>query len=786
MQTSRGHSVSRLVRPGPAIIVSALFVAGTLAGRYLPPETVTTAAVMAWVLLFLAAVIAWRGSAAEYILCITIVATGAFCGVAQRSVNHPLEVPSSLMGVRVWATGTLAADSRPGESFTRLVLAADTLTAGSRTTPVNGTISVNIYGSRLVLPKGSLIAVTGDIKKTTRPVVFEKNRFLSGGTVTEPRIDVLRGYPRPTVIYEPPAPAFRFVRHIAGRFGDYGYGGHAALMTALLFGVTPEDFREIRQTMADAGIAHLATASGFHAGLVALIAGLFLSMFGLHRRTRFVLIVAALTLYAAMCGFRAPIVRALILFVLVLAGRELGRRSQAENLLAGALLIMLAIDPSALFSASLQLSFAAAWAIMAFHPLITGAIGSYYRRRHTVTRFVIDIATVSLIAGIATAPVTATHFGTIARYGIPANIVAVPLAMTAMPLGLLSLPFILLGGPFTPVAVVISFAAGMVLQVFSWVSGFVAAIPGAVVELPSGLPLLFLVAFYPWLAVLSRTGAGATFRRAAVVIPIVYLFIAGWLPVAESFQARNPSGRLLVFDIGQGDAALVRFGAHSFLVDCGPSFEYWDAGRDVIAPALLKNGISHIDAVFISHLHDDHIGGLPGLMTRVEIGVVFTHEGAADSLSRLIGRPCIPLAAGDSLSFGGYGACILGPLHSPDGRTPPESGNEDSQVIRFSLGGKRVLFTGDIGSATQNALLGWGNSLRADILKAPHHGSGDTSERFVRAVDPETAVISCGIGNRYGHPSPHLLVMLQAAGIRTYRTDRYGPVLIGLPSAAAP
>ena len=199
----------------------------------------------------------------------------------------------------------------------------------------------------------------------------------------------------------------------------------------------------------------------------------------------------------------------------------------------------------------------------------------------------------------------------------------------------------------------------------------------------------------------------------------------------------------------------------------------------MVSPALWSRGIRHLDVVALSHAHSDHMGGLPAILRNFhpdELWVgnnpsfgaynALLHE-AADLHVRMRS-----LRAGDALTLGSSRIGILAPLR--DYQPGAEPSNNDSLVLHMAFGATSVMLEGDAESPIEQAML-TESGLASTLLKVGHHGSiTSTRPEFLARVSPQWAVISCGLHNRYGHPRQEVLAELQAARIRTFRTDING------------
>jgi competence protein ComEC len=239
---------------------------------------------------------------------------------------------------------------------------------------------------------------------------------------------------------------------------------------------------------------------------------------------------------------------------------------------------------------------------------------------------------------------------------------------------------------------------------------------------------------------------------------------------------------LVACEVGQGDALVLATGepGTAIVVDTGPE-------PGLIDGCLARLGIGTIALVILTHLHADHVDGLPGALDGRGVGAIAVGPGREPASAwRDINRaaadravPVVQFRPGDVLRTGAVTLTVFGPdkeFHGTD-----SDPNNDSLVIMADLAGTRMLLTGDIEIEAQQALLDTGTDLDADVLKVPHHGSADLLERFVNEVSPAAAVIGVGADNDYGHPSAKALTLLGRAGTGTIlRTDTQGDVAVGV------
>jgi len=249
-------------------------------------------------------------------------------------------------------------------------------------------------------------------------------------------------------------------------------------------------------------------------------------------------------------------------------------------------------------------------------------------------------------------------------------------------------------------------------------------------------------------------------------------------------------GRLQVYalDVGQGDSALIITPeGKSVLIDAGPP----QAGDEVVA-ALRKKDVRSLDLAVATHPHADHIGGMRqvienfGVKNFLDSGQDYPSKEYERMLRAIVDKGIRPINAKKGMKFdldSGVKLEVLNPQGADQWITEVRRGgsveNANSIVLRLSYGNFSMLFTGDAETETEDLMMEYGAPLRAQVLKVGHHGSRHaTSARFLDAVAPEAAVISCGADNRYGHPARQTLDRLRKAGVKIYRTDLNGEIAI--------
>lgn len=530
-----------------------------------------------------------------------------------------------------------------------------------------------------------------------------------------------------------------------------------------------------------AGLAHALVVSGLHVGLVAVFCLGILRLCRVPEGAAALGTLAVLGLYALVTEFQAPVVRAGLMAAAALLGRLLGRPAETYNALGLAGLVLMAARPAEPFSLGFQLSFAATLAIVRLQGMLRALLPRPWRSGRK-GEWVAAPLCVSLAAQIGTAPLIAYHFQQAPLAAPLANLAAVPLLGAAVGLGLGTG---LVGEWWPGLALLFNGANWLVLTALGGIAATTAALPWATVEV-SRPALPWLLAWGAAVLVLPQVVERPLWRKGAVFAVLALANAGVW---AHVFEERRLE--IVFFDVGQGDAALVRCpNGRVLVIDAGERSPRYDYGQRVLLPYLRREGIGRVDAVIASHAHNDHIGGLLALIEAVEVGYYLDSGQAPPSSTakRLLaavkrrGVRYRRVKAGDRLQGLGQVEALV--LH-PDERFVDAEGaspwglNNGSAVLRLQYGQVGVLFTGDIEQEAGAVLAGWGQRLQSQVLKVAHHGSRTSSGAdFIAAVRPRLALVSVGAYNRFGHPAASVVERLQAAGAQVVRTDRRGALVL--------
>lgn len=601
------------------------------------------------------------------------------------------------------------------------------------------------------------------------------------------------------------------------------------LYKAILIGDRNDVPAGVLENFTTAGCIHILAISGMHMGLLALVAiGIFTWLLKrspwllLHTSVRKIgtaLALLPLLLYALIAGFNIPVIRALLMTVVFMLAILFDRPENLINHIFVAALLILLWKPAAIFSASFQLSFSAVLTIALIYPLFyrflfpdartttfyaaaTGTTAQLYpvlvarKLLFSILQWVLTAIALTTAAMLGTFPLLLFHFNRLPLVAPLANLLVEPLiCFWSLIIGLAASMSL----PFSPALAKFLFTAGgFGLTGAANICAFFAALEHGSLWLPTPTPLTVILIYMTLLTIVMALHLSGKRRRYALTTALVFFCTLLTVFAVTTITERRPGPiSVTILDVGHGASILLRLpGDKNILIDGGGAEgERFNIGSQVIAPFLWHQGISHLDAVVITHPHADHYNGLPFILRRFHPGTLWIngkpgpdkgYKALLESAAQLNIATRIPTA--DDILFQAGSTCLLCLFSGREESEAPRdfsrhefiNANDLSIVLRLDTDTNSFLFPGDISAGLAERLIKEGRNFKADVLMAPHHGSpASMSQDFIASVAPAYVAISAGRNNPFNFPAKSFYDLRQR-GIKVFSTDRDGTITFSL------
>ena len=578
----------------------------------------------------------------------------------------------------------------------------------------------------------------------------------------------------------------------------------SGISKALVLGDQEDIPEEVKEHFIITGIAHLLAISGDHLGIVALLS--FSLLTWILKRSEYLLLTidikkwaAALTLpclllYTFIAGGGISVIRATIMVITFFFSILFNRERNLLHTLALAAFLILIFSPPSLFDVSFQLSFLAVLSILYLVPRILRDLkheGLFLFTKTSWKKIILRYIPLSLlVTGVAiwgTAPFVALHFNRFSPIGFFTNLFIIPwVGFLIVPLSLIASLFSFFFYPFASLLIHIN---DLITLILLKVVAFFASIPYASIFVST--PTVFeIILFYLLLFCAVHLRKGKKIRYIFAGLCIVFIFNLAFWNLKDLFQKDL---RLTFIDVGHGDSILIEFPkGKRMLIDGGGLYEdRFDIGKNVIAPFLWKKKIRRIDTLVLTHPDPDHLKGLNFIASQFSIGQFWDNGFRTESepylqLKKILVENKIKTQSLNeevpSQIINGVEISFLNPpaLNATQRKVRNLWDlNNSSLVMKLRFKNVSALLAGDIGKEAEGRMLRKDVSLRADILKIPHHGSSSSSSPlFLERVKPTYAILSVGERNIGRLPHPEVLKRYLQWSSRVLRTDKHGAITV--------
>lgn len=780
----------------PAVKTAVLMIIGIVAGYYINTVYTLIIASVIFVFAVLFSVLNFRNNKFPlYALYFLIILTGFF----KINYDNFLKPSDSISFTEdtdrdreISVTGIVSEPPEYSPQRVRFILSAEFVEREDVTASVSGNILVYLNPdmkidsgkSVPVLNAGDEVTIYGKLRTAPgerNPGEFNYNRYLKLNGIE--KIFYSKGYENVEVIST--GNLNFFFQYIVYPSRVYAMdvvesqlpGDEGSYLKGLLTGSKTSMSEELKDNFVKAGVMHLIAVSGLNVAYVILFSMMFFSIFRLKREYRFIITIVFIIYYCLFTGSQPSIVRATILGALVIYSVLIQRRIVFLNLIGASAIIVFMIDSRQLFDAGFILSYSATISMVLFFQKYNKKLQTFFFRKRTVILKMLYYFAVLFLstfaAQLGTLPLTSLYFGKISLISFVSNIFAVPLSNISLALGMLQVISAPLFGVISEAIAEVNY---LLLKLQILMINFFGELDFAYTVKYNFDTLSMIAYFIVVLILYSASKENYRFKIASAMLII--------LAVAVIKYDAEPEMKIIFFDVGQGDAALIITPSGKIiLIDAGSSNERFDNAKRHIAPYLERNRIPQIDLLILTHHHNDHSGGAKYLLENFNVKkIIFNdvnnHNGNLNALEDLIISKKIErenLFAGDVINIG---EDIKFYCLSPFNDNEYEEENS-CIVLKMKYKELDVLFSSDADAFTESKINNvYSGFLKSDILKVAHHGSkSSSSPEFISSVNPDYAVISCGFQNHFNHPAPVTLGKLITAGSVICRTDLEGAVV---------
>ena len=561
----------------------------------------------------------------------------------------------------------------------------------------------------------------------------------------------------------------------------------------------------------NSGIAHILAISGLHISLLFAICFGLLKRFGINRYVAGGVSFIIIFSYAVMSGLSMSTLRALIMIVISMIAIYTGETYDMPISLAMALIIILVYQPYRIYDGGVILSVAAVLSVCVGNYVIRQIRRTkwFKKRKKMKKRIAISLISsvvISVSVSLVMLPVMIFTYHEFTPYGFLLNLIVIPLMTVVVLSGIAA---IIMSYIYLPLASYIILVGKAVLRFYEVICSVTYKLPLNTVNI-GRIKLYQVMIYYLWLLgflLLFNQRLTRKIRERIYQITHLWLTRKGWLRLCAAVvlfvsaavwtllgltYVKSLDEIIICTDVGQGDGIFIRTDSGANIAIDGGSTSEDKLGQYTICPMLKYYGMAHIDYWFISHTDMDHISGILYILSMGERSgitidsiILSSRMRGEENCEKLIeladsrGVNILYMKAGDYLYDDTYSIMCA----HPDDIYVTDDINDYSLCLSYVSDDFTILFTGDMGNNSIEYMLKNEREYLYDtyeIIKVPHHGSKNSADEILyENIKINYAVISCGKNNRYGHPHDETIKLLERYGIKIYRTDEAGGIVLG-------
>ena len=551
----------------------------------------------------------------------------------------------------------------------------------------------------------------------------------------------------------------------------YYEGDGAAILSAVLTGNKHHFSKEYDDILHKTAFYRVLHPAYLHIMLIFSIIGLFARF--IKRQYRDIFAVLILATYAVLQCSHIGFTRCLVCAVFTIYYRLRYGKAYIPDTMAVILIFCCSAMPTMLFNPAFLLSVAGGLAAWAFMPYIKRGLNG-------VPKIFRNTTAAMIVFAVILSPIAAYFYSGFCIYSFLTPFITVPVVILIIILSPVSMVLQLCFGAAPIIGAYLNIAVKLLYEL----PYFIEKLPFSTINI--GKPSLVFemayicVIFAIYYRLKSKKEYVFGYAAAAMGLCGVVLLSA---------VMQIGSVELMYVNVGQGDGSVIHVPyGETIVIDAGGSSAYSDynAGEKIFLPYLQAEGINRIEAVIVSHYHKDHAEGVISVIDSIHTDYVFmpvitdTDSEAMRELAEGIRHTAeengTQVRYVDKNTRLEFESGLILDIYSPDEYVRQSDENNTSIPVKLQYGEFSALYTGDMTGRAETELAA-NEDIDTDILKAPHHGSRNSStEKFISAVTPEYVVISCGENNIYGHPHPQTLERFK--GVNILRTDQMNDIRI--------